>query len=280
MRYDVGMVTVEEHYRLVAGYRTHFIAAGEGRPVLLVHGVGGSMLTYQHNIEELAAVARVYALDLPGHGLSELPDADYSAENGGSYLCSFIEEVCGEPAALVGISAGGLMCAHAAVERPDLVTRLMLVSSAGFGRDIGWTLRLLTLPLVDRFVEEFTLKQVRGALEHQVYDPTQITPEFVQAVYAHWSRPGNRRTFLIALRRNISVFGLRRLRHHLRRTKVLAVPVMIVWGRNDRMIPVKHAYRAVKWIAGAQLRILERCGHMAPFEHPKEFNKIVREFLT
>jgi pimeloyl-ACP methyl ester carboxylesterase len=274
------MAAIEEHYGVVGGQQIHYVAAGEGMPVLLMHGIGGSTLTYQHNIEQLAQFARVYALDLPGHGLSDYADVDYRAENGGAFVCTFIEEVIGGvPTALIGLSAGGLMCAHAAAERPDLVTRLVLVGSAGFGRDIGWTLRLLTLPLLDHFIEEATLKRARGSLEHQVYDPAQVTPEFVAAVYEHWRRPGNRRAFITGLRSNISLFGLRRWRHHLRRASVLALPVLIIWGKNDRTIPVKHAYRAVKRIAGAQLRILDRCGHMAPFERPQEFNQIVREFL-
>ncbi len=275
------MAAIEERYEIVDGHQVHYLAAGEGSPVLLVHGVGGSLLVYQRNIEALSLLGRVYALDLPGHGLSEYADVDYRAESGGRFVCSFIEQVIGgEPTALVGVSAGGLMCTHAAAERPDLVTRLVLVGSAGFGRDIGWNLRLLTLPLLDRFIEAATIEQARGSLERQIYDQAQVTPEFVEAVYEHWRRPGNRRAFVTGLRNNISVFGLRRWRHHLKRASIIALPVMIIWGKNDRTIPVKHAYRAVKRIAGAQLRILDRCGHMAPYEQSQEFNQIVREFLA
>jgi 4,5:9,10-diseco-3-hydroxy-5,9,17-trioxoandrosta-1(10),2-diene-4-oate hydrolase len=281
MRYYSPMTSIESRYEVVDGYRVHYLVAGEGAPVLLVHGVGSSAIVYQRNIEALAQVARVYALDLPGHGLSAFADVDYSVESGGRFVCSFIEAVIGgEPTALIGISAGGLMCACAAAERPDLVARLVLVSSAGFGRDIGWNLRLLTLPLVDRFVETASIEQARGALERQVYDPEQVTPELVAAVYGHWQRPGNRRAFVTALRNNISVFGLRRWRKHLKRVSVIAMPVMIIWGKNDKTIPVKHAYRAVKRIGGAQLHILDRCGHMAPYERPQEFNRIVSEFLA
>jgi 4,5:9,10-diseco-3-hydroxy-5,9,17-trioxoandrosta-1(10),2-diene-4-oate hydrolase len=273
------MTSVEEHYRTVAGFRTHYVVAGEGPPLLLVHGVGSSLTAFQRNVTDLARVARVYALDLPGHGHSEVPDTEYSAEHGGDFLCRFVEEVCGGPTALVGISAGGLMCALAAAERPDLVPRLVLVSSAGFGRDIGWTLRLLTLPLVDHFVEDATPEQVRGALERLVYDPNTITPDLVDAVYQSWRQPGTRQAFLKSLRTNISLFGVRRWRHHRGRLSLLAQPVMIIWGRNDRTIPVKHAYRAAKRIAGARLHVFERCGHMPPYERAIEFNRLVSEFL-
>ncbi|HZU75572.1 MAG TPA: alpha/beta fold hydrolase, partial [Dehalococcoidia bacterium] len=171
------------------------------------------------------------------------------------------------------------MCLLAAAERPELVSRLVLVSSAGFGRDIGWTLRLLTLPVVDRFVLEPTPERVRSSLEHQLFDPAAITPELVDEVYRIWQRPGNRSAFLHALRSNISLLGLRRWRRHLGRVSKLAMPVLIIWGRNDRTIPVKHAYRAAKRIAGARVHVLDRCGHMPPLEQPAEFNRLVAEFL-
>lgn len=270
---------VEERYADVSGYRTHYLVAGEGAPVVLVHGIGGSLSTFQRNIAALARNARVYAIDLPGHGFSDVPDLTYRAEEGGAFLLAFIEEVCGDPAALVGVSAGGLMALIAATERPDLVTRLVLVSSAGFGREIRWPLRLLTLPLVDRFVERPTREQARSALENQVFDPASITPEFAAEVFTTWQQPGTRRAFLRGLRSNITLFGVKRWRRHLRRVSVLAVPVLIVWGANDRYIPVRHAYRAVKRIAGARLAVFERCGHMPPYERAPEFNRVVGEFL-
>jgi pimeloyl-ACP methyl ester carboxylesterase len=102
----------------------------------------------------------------------------------------------------------------------------------------------------------------------------------VDEVYGMWQRPGNRSAFVHGLRSNISLFGVRRWRRHLRVVSKLALPVLIIWGKNDRTIPVKHAYRAVKRIAGARLHVLDRCGHMPPFEKAAEFNRIVAEFLA
>jgi pimeloyl-ACP methyl ester carboxylesterase len=269
----------EERFAQVGGYRIHYIVAGAGAPVVLVHGVGGSLHTYQRNVAALAQHARVYAVDLPGHGYSAVPDVRYLAEEGGAFLLEFIEQICGAPAALVGVSAGGLMCLIAASERPELVSRLVLVSSAGLGRDINWTLRLLTLPGVDRFVENPSPAQTRSALEAQVYDPATITPEFVTQIYTTWRQPGTRRAFLRGLRSNITLLGVRRWRRHLRRLSKLAVPVLIVWGAQDKHIPVRHAYRAVRSVAGIRLAVFDRCGHMPPFEQAPEFNRVVGEFL-
>src|SRR5438874_95988 len=83
---------------------------------------------------------------------------------------------------------------------------ILLVDSAGFGRDVAWSLRLLTLPLMGTFARSATLQQVRGALQRHVFDPATVTGELVEAQYGVWQRPGNRRAVLNALRSNISLF--------------------------------------------------------------------------
>lgn len=275
------MAQIEEHFRAVAGVQTYYCAAGAGHPLLLVHGVGGSSLTFRWNIEELATRYRVYALDLPGHGRSDKPDARYAVEDAVPYLAAFIEQVCGGPAALVGVSAGGLMCALTAAARPDLVTHLVMVSTAGLGRDVDWGLRLLTLPVLRRWMERgrHDPGAVRLSLRRVLHDPALITDELVQAVCEERAQPGHGRATYAALRQNLGLFGVRRWRRHLQTMRKVAAPVMIIWGRQDRFIPVRHAYRAMRWFAGAPVHILDGCGHWPPFEQPHEFNRLVGEFI-
>src|SRR4051794_26429958 len=108
--YHTGMEGVEDRFAVVGGYRVHYRVAGEGAPIVLVHGVGSSAVTYQGNLPALAQAGRVYAIDLPGHGLSDLPPIEYRVEEGAAFVRAFVEEVCGQPAVLIGLSAGGLMC--------------------------------------------------------------------------------------------------------------------------------------------------------------------------
>lgn len=276
------MTELEEHFREIAGLQTYYRTAGAGRPLLLLHGVGGSSLTFQWNIADLAKHYRVYALDLPGHGRSAKPDLDYFFEDAVPYLATFIEEVCGGPTALVGVSAGGLICALTAAAHPDLVTHLVMVSSAGLGRDVNWGLRLLSLPLVRPWMEKSRQDPaaVRLSLRRVLHDPALITDELVAAVCAERAQPGNSRAMHACLRRNLGLFGLRRWRRHASAVKKVAAPVMIIWGRQDKFIPVRHAYRAMRWFVGAPVHIIDRCGHWPPFEHPHEFNRLVREFVA
>jgi pimeloyl-ACP methyl ester carboxylesterase len=276
------MVRMEEHTRVITGYSTYYQTAGEGHPLLLVHGVGGSSLTFQWNIDELAQRFRVYAVDLPGHGRSEKPDLQYAVEDAVPFIAEFIRDVCGEPAALVGVSAGGLMCALTAADHPDLVTHLVMVSSAGFGRDVTWGLRLLSLPVVRPWIEStrHDPAAVRMSLRRTIHDTNLITDELVAAVAEERAQPGNGKVMHRALRNNLNIFGLRRWRKHIRSLKKVGVPVMIIWGAQDRFIPVRHAYRAMKHFAGAPVHIFDRCGHWPPYEHPNRFNRLVGEFIT
>ncbi len=180
------MAVIEEQFQTIGGYATYYLTAGSGHPLVLVHGVGGSSLTFRWNMEELSERYRVYALDLPGHGRSEKPDIRYAAEDSVPFLITFLEQVVGGPAALVGVSAGGLMCALLAAERPDLVTHLVMVSSAGLGRDIDWGLRLLSLPVARPWLENARREPnvIRMSMRRIVHDPTVITEDVVAAVAA------------------------------------------------------------------------------------------------
>lgn len=273
---------IHEHQRTVGGYSIYYQCAGAGRPLVLVHGVGGSSLTYRANIEALARHFRVYAVDVPGHGRSEKPDERYEVESAAPFIAAFIEEVCGEPAALVGMSAGGLMCALTAAAYPQLVTHLVLVSTAGLGRDISMSLRLLTLPVTRRVFETTrpTPAGVRFAMRQVVFDPACLTDEMIDLLCEDRARPGNARAMLRALRSNVGVLGLKRWRRHTRALRLVAAPVMIVWGQQDRLIPVRHAYRAWRWFGRhTRLHVLDSCGHWLPFERPQEFNRLVLDFV-
>jgi pimeloyl-ACP methyl ester carboxylesterase len=275
-------MAIEEREQLINGYRTYYQVAGAGRPLVLIHGIGGSSLNYAENITGLAGSFRVYAVDVPGHGRSEKPDITYEVEGAVPFIAAFIREVCGEPAALVGMSAGGLMCALTAAAHPDLVTHLVLVSSAGLGRDLSMALRILSLPVTWPVVESTrpTPAGVRMSMRRVVHDPTCLSDEMITRLCEDRARPGNARAMLTALRSNVSVLGLRRWRRHLRSLRHVGAPVMIIWGRQDRLIPVSHAYRAWRWLGKrARLHVFDRCGHWPPYEHPSEFNRLVLDFV-
>lgn len=274
---------IEEFERTVGGYRTFYRVAGEGRPLVLIHGVGGSSLSYHSNMEELARHYRVYAVDVPGHGRSEKLESDYAVEKAAPFIAAFIRDVCGGSAALVGMSAGGLMCALTAATYPELVSHLVLVCSAGLGREIHPTLRLLTLPPLWRFVEgtQQTPDVMRLSMKRVVHDPECLSDEMLALLCEERARPGNARAMLVALRSHAGLLGVRRWRSYLRMVGRVGAPVMIIWGKQDKLIPVSHAYRAARWLGRrTRLHVIDRCGHWPPYERPDEFNRLVLDFVS
>ena len=123
----------EHRFVTVDGIRTHYVAAGEGEPLLLLHGLGASLMAWALNIEPLSQKFSVYAIDIPGHGDSEKPDIDYQLPTAVDFVREFMNVLGIERASIAGSSMGGMIALRTAVEFPELVDRLVLVDAAGLG---------------------------------------------------------------------------------------------------------------------------------------------------
>lgn len=272
---------IEEHYETIAGCRIRYLAAGSGPSLVLVHGLGNSAVVFRPNIPAFAEQFRVIALDLPGHGHSEKPDgADYDVETGVRFLADFVARITdGAPAALVGVSAGGLLCGLTAYYYPERVSRLVLIDSAGLGRELSWTLRLPSLPWLGRWLIPATRRGTRSLLTSLVYDPASIPEWLIEEVYRERIMPGNRDALYRAFRTNIDLLGLRNWKLYRRQILSVSQPVLLVWGAQDRLIPVDHAYAAVRHMRNARLHVFNRCGHWPFCERMEEFNRLLLDFL-
>ena len=271
---------MEHHYIDVSGIRTHYIAAGQGPPVVLLHGLGASVITWSETIEPLAQSFAVYALDIAGHGDSEKPDIAYTAEAGVHYLLSFLDALGLPQASVVGNSMGGFLALKAALEHPDRISRLALVDAAGLGRELALFLRVASLPLLGelmhwpRFVDTRTI--VRQVFAHPGYASSAL----VQEVYRTRSSSGAHRAELSALRDGVDLGGFRRRNILLERLPELRPPLLLVWGAQDRIIPVAHAYAAAQRLPSARLVVYQRCGHWPQIEMALEFNQELTAFLA
>lgn len=272
-----------EHRADVNGLRARFLFAGEaGPPVVLIHGLGASAEIWQFNIEALASRHRVFAPDLPGFGRTEKPEwMDYGPAAYSRFIREFLSAAGIGRAALVGHSLGGGVALRSALDDPGCAERLVLVSSAGLGRDVSLPLRVASLPGFDRVFFKPSLRVFTRFLHRLVYDPAAITPEFARLYYELFFRPDSVRTFTGILRAVATLRGARpgvleAIREGL---AALTAPTLVVWGRQDRILPVSQGVDAADRIPGARLHIFERCGHMPNIEHPGEFNRVVMEFL-
>ena len=257
---------------------------GEVGTLVLVHGLAGNSRTWQSVMPALARTHDVIAPDLLGHGESAKPMGDYSLGAHASGLRDLLAELDVQSATIVGHSFGGGVAMQLAYQHPELCDRLVLVGSGGLGREVSWLLRAVTLPgaellmpvLFPRFVAD------RGTdVSRFLHRRGLRNPRLGEVWRAYTSLAGaeNRRAFIRTIRTVIepggqTVSALDRLYLAANR------PTLVVWGGDDRIIPVAHAHVAHEAIPGSRLEVLPGVGHFPHTEAPEAFLATLRDFLA
>ena len=246
-----------------------YVDAGSGAPVLLMHGLGGSIESWTHNIDYLAKRFRVIAVDLPGFGLSDKPKMSYTIRFYKEFVTRFVKQLQLEHLSLVGSSLGGHIAAEVAINHPELLGRLVLISPAGAlplsfkGSQALWRYVKVT--------KARSVQQVKHALASM--DSKPVSSSYARLVYEKFLIPGAKEAFLSALAGSAQA---PRLNNRLSRIKALT---LLLWGKEDYMIPVKFA-EAFLQMKNCRMILLESCGHRPHFERPELFNRIVSDFLS
>jgi pimeloyl-ACP methyl ester carboxylesterase len=273
-----------EHLRQINldGARVNYVELGSGprMPVVFVHGLSGSWQNWLENIPHFAREHRVLALDLPGFGHSPLPDWEISIEGYGDLLHRFCDVLEVRDCAVVGNSMGGFISAEAASTEPGRFEKLVLVSAAGVSharlhRQPAETLaRMATAaaPLLLRLQERGMRRpRVRWATFKGLFQhPEELRRELLQEQFENGAgRPG----FLPAVQGLVGYDILDQL------TEV-EVPTLIVWGRNDRVVPPQDAVGFSKRLRNSQTVIFGDTGHLPQLERPTRFNRVLETFLA
>ena len=255
----------------------------QGPAVLLVHGIAASVEYWMHNINELGKHFRVYAVDMPGFGRSDKPcNMQFSAENLASFLKDFLQHWQINNATLVGHSLGGIVCLQFAISHPELLEKLVLVDSAGFAQELPFSFRILTVPWLGKFLLKFNQKHlVARALRAYVVNKKALTDEFIDRMYEILQLPGAKRTMLIILRQNANLFGIKRkaITEILLNLAKINTPALIIWGRQDRLLPLQHAQTVLRRLPNATLHIFDHCGHIPQMEAADKFNRMLIAWL-
>lgn len=264
--------TIRRRDLVIDGLRLHVAEAGSGPPLLLVHGLTASHAVWQPTIEAFADRWRVIAPDLPGHGESAKPDAPYTIDFFAGMLRSLARALEVREAVVCGSSLGGRVALELALYYPAFTRALVLAAPAvGYSiamRPVGQALRALTGPRILRASLERFFQQNfhdRTRLGHvarsRILEERLAAPDFPE--------------FTRAVARSLA--GV--LRSERQPIERVTQPVLVVWGRQDRLVPLRRSVEVLRRIPHARLQVLERCGHLPMLEQPGAFNTVVAEFL-
>ncbi len=264
------------------GLLLHYLEEGRGPATVLVHGLGGFAESWRHNIPELARHGRVIALDLPGFGRSGKPRRPYTLCFLAQALHGLLQALGVDRVRLVGHSLGGAVAARFALDHPGRVERLGFLGAAvpGFHLGPSWIYRTLSLPGLGEMLSSLITPGICAtALERCFAHPdAEEIRFFVEHEYAARASREGRAAYLSLLRSVKDDFGLGADAYRTALSR-LGRCVLVVHGREDRVVPLAHARQVADGLGVAQPRWLDRCGHFPQIEHPAIVNTYLCDFL-
>ena len=256
-------------------------SGGPGLPVLLSHGIGGSLELWGPQLEQLGPRLRLIAWDYPGHGLSAMGDQPYDIPKFARFAWRLADALGHTRMLLAGNSLGAAISVHMAALAPQRCAGLLLANSAALGREVLMPFRLMSI----RGLGELMSKPGPASLQRQiaaiVRDPGVVGPELRQVIARNDGKPGGGKAFLATLR---SLTGLGGQRPELVDTmksmlRGLRCPVLFVHGQHDAVIPAAHSAAAHAATPGSRLVVLD-CGHTPQLEMPAEFNALLEQMAA
>lgn len=266
----VNIDGISVHYRDV-GIKT------DSLPIVLLHGTGASLHTWQGWVNELAQTRRVITLDLPAFGLTG-PNAnnDYSPAAYVEFIRQFLQAFGINSCVLGGNSLGGGIAWQTAAAYPKLVSQLILVDATGYpnqAKSVPLAFRLAKVPVLNNLLTVITPRSVIEKSVQNVYgNPDLVSKKLVDRYYDLTLRPGNRQAFLARMQLDAN-------EDQSHKIKTLKQPTLIIWGERDLLIPVENAHKFAADLSRNQLVIYPELGHVPMEENPQETVKAVKAFL-
>lgn len=261
----------------LGGRKTHYIEKGEGKPLILLHGFFYDSHLWADNIDALAQRFKVYALDLWGCGYSAREPLDFGYPQYAEQLRLFMDAMGIERASFVGQSMGAGTAIKFCVQHRHRVEKLVLVSAAGLPNPLPAMAKFFNLPMIGEFFMGLNTDAFRKIALKDIFihDRTLVTDRYFDDV----TRPQKientiaaglkiqRNEFFDTLSEEISALG------------EMDVPTLLVWGREDKAIPLRLGREMHRLLKGSQLEILDNAGHVPNFEQAARFNQLAVGFL-
>ncbi len=265
----------------VKGYTIFYVAKGEGKPLLLIHGYGAGCWVWEKQIDALSRDYRVYALDLIGYGYSDRPKIEYTPETYIHFLRDFMDGLEIGRASLIGNSMGGGIAWATAALFPERVERLVLIDcvppdvlhqvrNESF-RALAVTERVPFLPYL--VIAGRSKRSVKAVLEECLVDKRLITPDLLNRQYELTRIKGSTWVLYSTLKHANETS---RMRDYL---SLIDHPTLLVWGERDLVFPPAVGESLRQAIRHSTLYVVKESGHIPMWESPDEVNRVILEFL-
>ena len=265
----------------VNGMEVHYRDEGlasDSLPLVLIHGTGSSLHTFDVWAQELSRQHRVIRLDMPAFGLTgPFPNRDYSIAHYVDFLHAFLSELNVDKCILGGNSLGGCIAWNYCIEHPQQVEKLILIDASGYPNKEASTPLAFTLarmPVVNKLICYVTPSFIaRKSVENVYADKSKLTDDVAQRYFELTLRKGNRQAFVDRMNTEMDTSTIKSI-------KSIQQNTLILWGEEDRLIPLKSAYRFAKDLPKDTLVVLPGSGHVPMEENPLESLDAVFSFLN
>jgi 2-hydroxy-6-oxonona-2,4-dienedioate hydrolase len=269
---DFRITTVD-----AGGIPTRSLQAGDGEPVIFLHGTSGHLEAFGRNIKSHAEKYAVHAIDMLGHGYTGKPDFPYEIPRYRDHLVAYLDAQGIEKAHIVGESLGGWAGGRLAIDAPDRIASLQLLCAGGTVANPEVMERIRTS--TRRAVETDDIELTRKRMQLLMHDPADATEELVQGRHKIYHQPD----FVANIDNLLSLQEMEtRLRNILKPDDLaqITTPTLIVWGRNNPFGETPEANAMHDNIPGSELVLFDECGHWPQHEQAAEYNPLSLEFLA
>lgn len=259
------------------GLSTHYIEKGSGEPVILLHGFFFDTYMWNKNIDVLAEKYKVYALDLWGFGYSTREPLDYGYPLYTKQLLKFLEALEIPKASLIGQSMGGGTIISFTVSNRERVNKIVLVDAAGIPNRLPIMGRISNLPKMGEFMYGLNNNIIRKMTLGNTFLHNKhiITEEYFENATRFHKIKGTTEVMLRVTRKQF----FDTLTEEIEKLSMLDVPILIVWGREEKSIPLAVGEEMHKILKGSRLEILDQAGHCAHDDQSTIFNQLALDFL-
>ena len=264
----------------VNGMNIHYRDEAEKKdsiPIVLIHGTGSSLHTYDHWTRNLVKNHRVIRMDLPGYGLTgPFPNRNYSVGDYIDFLKYFLDEIGVKKCVLAGNSLGGNIAWRFTLKYSDIVNKLILIDAAGYpinSKSTPLAFKIAQIPIIQNLFTYITPRTVVKVSVENVYkDKAKVTKELVDRYFELTLRKGNRQAFVDRFKVKTDTVSYKKI-------KLINQRTLILWGEDDELIPLSMAYQFHNDLPNDTLVILKNAGHVPMEENPNESLRPVMKFL-